>query len=209
MKTEIIAIIDRSGSMATMAVEAIGGFNAFLSEQKKLPGEAKISQLQFDDRFDWVSVGLDIQQAKDLNKDTYVPRGSTAMNDAIGRALHEQGERIKREGWAEKVIVVVLTDGAENASKEYTRERVAEMVKHAQEHGWSFVFLAANINAQQTAQNYGVNTQSANNFVRNFAASGEGTKAAYGSVTMSVANLRSGAAAGAGLAPDNTVLGQP
>ncbi len=195
MKTEIIAIIDRSGSMGPLAKEAIGGFNAFVDGQKVLPGNARISIMLFDHEFIQLAEGVDIKEAPALSPLNYVPRGSTAMNDAIGRALAGQGDRIRQQGWAEKVVVCLVSDGFENASKEYTRAQVQALVKAREADGWSFVFLFSGISQEQAVaqtQAYGVNTMSLNNVARSFAGGASGQSVTYDTLGAAVGNLRSG-----------------
>lgn len=188
MKTEIIVITDRSGSMATIVNDVIGGYNTFLKDQKAQPGEAKLTYTQFDDKYEVVFAGKPLQDAPELTSLTFVPRGSTALFDAIGRTLNEQGQRIASEKWAELVVVCVITDGGENASREYTREKVKEMTKHAEANGWKFVFLAANQDAFAAAQSFGSSGQYAGNFVANAA----GTQAAYAATGATLRSLRAG-----------------
>lgn len=183
MKTEIIVITDRSGSMASIRNDAIGGFATFIEDQKKVPGEARVTQIVFDDRIEtqYVSKALADVPTLDL-----VPRGSTALMDAIGQALNVQGERIKREGWAELVIVTIITDGGENASKEYTRDKIKTMIEHAEKSGWKFVFLAANQDAFAVGASYGISGAT----TASFAANAAGTRSAYMSTSAMVSSLR-------------------
>jgi hypothetical protein len=187
MKTEIIAIIDRSGSMATIAPDAIGGFNTFLADQKTVPGEARMTLALFDDRFEYVYKAQPLVSAEPLTDKTFVPRGGTALLDAIGRTLNEQGARIKGDGWAEKVIVCILTDGGENQSREFKRDQIQTMVKHAEAHGWSFVFLAANQDAFAAGASYGISAA----HTMSFAANATGTADAYASMSATTRSLRS------------------
>lgn len=186
MKTEIIAIIDRSGSMQSIRDDAIGGFNTFLAEQQAVPGEARMTLALFDDRFEYVYQGKPIDQAKQLTQETFVPRGCTAMLDAIGRALNEQGQRIKGEGWAEKVIVCILTDGHENASHEFSRDQIKTMIEHAEKHDWSFVFLAANQDAFAAGAQLGINAA----HTASFDATSAGAHTAYATMSNHTRSLR-------------------
>ena|ERR1700759_2404450 len=181
MKVEIICITDRSGSMQTIRDDVIGGFNSFLKEQKAVPGEAKITFTQFDSDYEVVYQAKPIQEAPDLDAATFVPRGNTALMDAIGRTLNTQGERIAKDGWAEKVIVCIITDGQENSSREFKQPQIKEMIEHAQKNGWSFIFLAANQDAFAVGASYGISGATTQNFV----ATGAGTRAAY----MATANM--------------------
>lgn len=192
MKTEILVITDRSGSMGTIETAVIEGFNAFITDQKTVPGEAKVTYIQFDHLYDVVYAGTPIQDVPLLTKETFIPRGWTAMQDAIGKTLNEQGKRIHDESWADLVIVYVITDGAENASKEFTLEQVQEMVKHAESNGWKFIFQAANIDAVKTAMFYGVSAQSASAFSSDFDATSIGTTMAYATNSNLTRSLRTG-----------------
>lgn len=198
MKTEVLAILDRSGSMQSVRDEAIGGFNAFLGEQQKNPDPAKITLVLFDHEYLPVYEAKDLPLADRLTPETFVPRGSTAMNDAIGRTLHEQGARIKVEGWAEKVIVCLVTDGHENSSKEFSQAAVQALVKEKEALGWSFVFLFAGISQAQavsTTQGYGVNTNSLSNMAKSFRSGPAGQSVGYDTLSTSVGNLRGGGTA--------------
>jgi uncharacterized protein YegL len=186
MKTEIIAILDRSGSMHSIVKDAIGGFNAFLDEQRKVPGEARISVVLFDHDCETVCSAQPIGEAKHLTAETYVPRGNTALLDAIGRAMNEHGKRIADEKWADNVIVCILTDGHENASREYRADAIKPMIEHAEKNGWAFVYLGANQDAFAVASAYGI--QAGRTFA--FAANAAGTKSAYATMSAATRSLR-------------------
>lgn len=186
MKTEILAIVDRSGSMHSIVADAIGGYNAFLADQQAVEGEARLSLVLFDDHYEVPYAGLAIGEALPLTHQTFVPRGGTALLDAIGRTLSEQGARIEAEGWADKVIVTILTDGGENMSREFTTPLIQDMVKDAEAKGWSFVFLAANQDAFATGAMYGFNPA----HTQGFAATGVGVQAAYATISNTTRTLR-------------------
>lgn len=186
MKTEILVITDRSGSMATIAPEVIGGYNNFIKEQREVPGEARVTFTQFDDKYEVVYAGKPLADVPELTSATFVPRGMTALLDAIGRTLNEQGERIAKDKWAELVIVCILTDGGENSSHEYTPTRIREMTAHAEKNGWKFVYLGANQDSFSVAQGLGLK----NAFVANYAATAVGTQSAYTQTSASVRGLR-------------------
>lgn len=152
MKTEIIIIADRSGSMQIVREDAQGAINAFLADQREVPGEARVTLVQFDDKYEVVYQGRDVQVAPSYELQ---PRGCTALLDAVGKTLAAEGLRIAGQKWADLVIVMVVTDGLENASAEYTQARVKEMVTHCEKHGWSFIWQAANIDAFSVAKNLG------------------------------------------------------
>jgi uncharacterized protein YegL len=177
MAVEIICVIDRSGSMHAIKGDAIGGFNAFLKEQQDLPGEANITVALFDDKYDLLYDAIPIKDAEQLTDRTFVPRGSTALYDAIGKTVNQVGQRFdKSQEKPEKVIFVTLTDGHENASAEFTNKTIADMIKHQSEkYGWEFIYLGANQDA--FAISSALNISAANTV--NFAATGMGTRTAY------------------------------
>ncbi len=186
MKVEIIDITDRSGSMAHLRQDVIGGFNAFLVDQKSVPGEARLTHIQFDNHYEKQYAGKDIQTVEPLTAESYQPRGGTALFDAIGRTLQEQGHRIKTENWADKVIVCIRTDGEENSSVEYTQDKIKTMIEHAQEHGWEFIFSAANQDAFKAGASYGINSVN----TTNFAATSAGLSGSYSSTSATVRSMR-------------------
>ena len=149
--TEIICVVDRSGSMASIQNDAIGGFNTFLDEQQKLPGEAKLTLVLFDHEYDCMLDAVPVQHVQPLTPHTYVPRGSTALFDAVGRTIDSVGARLAATPEADRpgqVLVCILTDGLENASLTYSRDRVRAMVEHQQEqYNWQFHYIAANQDA--------------------------------------------------------------
>lgn len=188
MNTEILVITDRSGSMSSIRSDVIGGFNRFLRDQKAQPGEARITYTQFDSSYEVVYQAKPINEVAILDTSTFVPRGMTALFDAIGRTLNQQGERIAREKWAELVVVCIITDGDENSSREYSRERIQEMVKHAESNGWQFLFLAANQDSFAAARDFG----SAAKYAGNFQANASGVAMAYSATSATLSALRSG-----------------
>ena len=165
---EIICIIDRSGSMETIKSDAIGGFNSFIEGQRKFSGEAALTLVLFNEDYRVLYDRKDLQTVPFLNSDTYVPGGTTAMLDAIGRTIDSVGERLNEtpeEERPEKVIVSILTDGLENASEEYTYEQVGARIKRQQEnYKWEFIFLAANQNAVASASRISINEKDAVDF---------------------------------------------
>jgi len=155
--TQIAFILDRSGSMQSMAEEAIGGFNAFLKEQQKEEGEARLSLVLFDHEYTPVVENKPIKEVKPLNANSYEPRGMTALLDAMGRTIDDLGKQLAAMPEKERpgtVIVVTLTDGMENASEDYSYERLGQMIEHQKDaYNWEFLFLGSNIeNTQQSAQ---------------------------------------------------------
>jgi len=152
--TEIVFLLDRSGSMGGLESDTIGGFNAFIEKQSQLEGETIVTAVLFDDRYEMLWNGVKATEAKLTNKEYYV-RGCTALLDAVGKTILDLGYRLsktdeeKRPG---KVIFVITTDGLENASREFTYEKAKELIKHQQEkYNWEFIFLGANIDAAKEA----------------------------------------------------------
>lgn len=176
--TEIVSIIDRSGSMQSIKQDAIGGFNSFVAEQRRQPGTAKITVVLFNHDYELLYENAPPNDVA-LDEQNYVPAGTTAMLDAIGRTIDDVGERLSNTAEAERpglVLVAILTDGLENASKDYSYSRVAEMIEHQKsKYSWEFVFLAANQDAVTAAQRIAIDPQRA----VNFAATAAGTDQAF------------------------------
>jgi uncharacterized protein YegL len=194
--TDITVVLDRSGSMQSVKKATIDGFNEFLRGQKAEEGSAKISLVQFDNKYEHVFKSLPLKDAPYLNDDTFIPRGMTALNDAIGRTIDKVGERLAKlsaKNRPDNVILVILTDGYENASTDYSTEKVASMVKHQRDkYNWKFIFLGANQDTILTAKTY--------NFAQGQTMSYRNAPAAIGSTFTAtsnlVSNLRKGAVGG-------------
>lgn len=178
---EIVAILDRSGSMATIIDDSIGGFNSFLAKQQELPGEANISVVLFDNEYEVIVDDIPVRDAKPVTKDTYFPRGWTALNDAIGKTLNKMFKTNP-----ERAIVCILTDGQENASKEFTTTQVKQLIEQAQGKGWQIVFLAANQDAFATGNALGIARDSTHSYVANSI----GTKTAYSALCATTTAYR-------------------
>jgi uncharacterized protein YegL len=189
MKCEIICITDRSGSMASIKNDVIGGFNSFLADQKTVPGEARMTFAQFDNQYELVYQAKDLADAPSLTAETFTPRGATSLMDAIGLTMNAQGERIAKEKWADKVIVCIITDGGENSSREFTQPQIKTMIEHAQKNEWSFIFLAANQDAFAVGAGYGISGAT----TANFTASAAGTAQAYASTSSMTRSIRTAA----------------
>lgn len=162
--THIAFILDRSGSMASMADEAIGGFNAFIEEQKKEEGDARISLILFDHEYSPTITDVPINEMPPLTTGDYQPRGATALLDAMGRTIDVVGKHLKELREAERpgdVIIVTLTDGLENSSSDYSRDKVAGMVKHQQDkYDWEFIFMGASLESVNEAESLNVKAAS-------------------------------------------------
>jgi hypothetical protein len=153
--TEIAYLLDRSGSMQPMQEAAVAAFNDFLRVQLDVPGEARLTLVQFDDAYEVHVAARPLQAVPQLTAATYQPRGSTALLDAIGRTLLDFDRRLAALGEAEqpgKVIFAIFTDGQENASREFTHTQIGDLIReHREARGWEFLFLAANQDAIATA----------------------------------------------------------
>ena len=166
--TEIAFVLDRSGSMGSVAESAVAGFNEFLRDQQAAPGQARFTLVLFDDEFLVPADAVPVAEMVGLDAGTYVPRGSTALLDAIGRTVDNLGKRLATTPEADRpahVIVAILTDGYENASTDYTARDVAKRIRHQREkYGWQFLFLGANQDAIASAAKLNIAAQDAATF---------------------------------------------
>jgi hypothetical protein len=181
MKTEIIFLLDRSGSMGGLEKDTIGGFNALVQIQCKLEGETILTTVLFDHQYELLWNGIDASEVR-LTEEDYFVKGSTALLDAIGKAIMDVSFRLSNtslENRPDNVLFVITTDGFENSSYNYSYKQVKEMIMDQQEnHGWEFIFLGANIDAAAEAGNLGINVE--NSF--SFEATDRGVEAMYGLV---------------------------
>jgi uncharacterized protein YegL len=188
--TEIIFLLDRSGSMGGLESDTIGGFNAFIENQRKLEGKTLVTGVLFDDQYEVVWNGAEAEKVKLTAKEYYV-RGCTALLDAVGKTILDVGYRLSKTNEDDrpgKVIFVITTDGFENASREFTYKKVKELIKHQQEkYNWEFIFLGANIDAEKEADSLGINIENA----YSFEASEEGVESMYKMVSEAVTEKRS------------------
>ena len=188
--TEIVFILDRSGSMAGLEDDTIGGFNALIEKQKREQGEAYVSTVLFDNYTEVIHDRVDIQKIQPMTCKDYYVRGCTALLDAVGKSIHHIGnvhKYAREEDRPEKTIFVITTDGMENASREYTYERVRKMIEHEQEkYGWEFLFLGANIDAAKEAARFGITEDRA----ANYHADSVGTAVIYEAMSEAVCNVR-------------------
>ena len=173
-KTHIICVLDRSGSMSSIMSDSIGGFNEFLKQQKKLPGEATITVHLFDDKHECLYDYVDIKDAKELTSSIWFPRGTTALYDAIGKAINKDKVKFALLGNEKpsKVLVCVVTDGLENASVEYKRENIQKLIKECENDDWNFIYLAANQNAFAVGQSFGISGANTYTYTANAAGVG-------------------------------------
>ena len=188
--TELVFILDRSGSMAGLEGDTIGGFNAMIEKQKREPGEAYVSTVLFDNVSEVIHDRVDIQKVEPMTREQYYVRGSTALLDAVGKAIHHIGnvhKYARDEDRPEKTLFVITTDGMENASREYDYEKVRRMIEHEKEkYGWEFIFLGANIDATKEAARFGIRADRA----ANYHADTVGTAVIYEAVCDAVCSVR-------------------
>lgn len=182
--TEIVCIIDKSGSMAHLRDDTIGGFNSFLEDQKKAPGTANLTLILFDTGWRLVHKAMNVHLVPALDESTYTPGGGTALLDAVGRGIEEVGKTVWQLG--ADVVFVIITDGYENSSTDYKRDQVKKLVSDAEAGGWKFIFLGANQDAFAEAGAMGV----AQTLAANYAASAAGTQAAYGFTSATISAVR-------------------
>ena len=188
--TELVFILDRSGSMQGLEVDTIGGFNAMLEKQKKEPGEAFVSTILFNDHTQVLHDRVKIEAVEPITHREYYVRGCTALLDAIGGAIHHIGnihKYARSEDVPEHTLFVITTDGMENASRRYTSQQVKTMIQRQKEkYGWEFLFLGANIDAVETAGSLGIAPDRA----VNYHCDSEGTRLNYEVVSQAVTAVR-------------------
>lgn len=188
--TELVFILDRSGSMSGLEADTIGGFNSLLAQQRQKDGEAILSTVLFDDQMEILHDRANIKTVKDLTDEDYTVRGCTALLDAMGKAIkhiNKVQKSLPEDEQPEKTMFIITTDGMENSSHEYTYEKIKKMVekKQSKKH-WEFLFLGANIDAIGTAANLGIRSDRATNYH----CDSEGTAVNYRALNRAVACMR-------------------
>lgn len=188
--TEMVFILDRSGSMSGLENDTIGGYNSLLEKQRKEVGEAAVTTVLFDDRYEMLHDHAAIGKVKNITNSEYFARGMTALLDAIGKTISHVGNRHKHALDSEvphKTIVVIITDGYENASREYSLPQVKMMIERQKEkYGWEFLFLGANIDAVSTAASFGISSDRA----VTYKADSEGTRLNFEAVSNAQSRIR-------------------
>ena len=166
--TELVFILDRSGSMAGLEADTIGGCNAMIEKHKREPGPALVSTVLFSNESEVIHDRLPLDRVPPMTEREYFPRGCTALLDAVGGAIHHIGnvqKYARREDGPERTLFVITTDGMENASRRYDSETVKKMIERQKEkYGWEFLFLGANIDAVETAKHFGIGADRAVNY---------------------------------------------
>lgn len=189
--TEIIFVLDRSGSMSNLTEDTIGGFNSFIENQKKEAGEALVTTVLFDNKYEMLHDGVNIKDIKPLTNQEYYARGMTALLDAVGTAITDVGVRLNNtpeEERPSKVMMIIMTDGLENASKEYTKQQVKEMIeRQTNTYSWQFIFLGANIDTVKEAESIGISSE----FASDYGWSAQGVESTYQAINCMATEFRS------------------
>jgi len=204
-RAEVVCILDRSGSMASIIDDAIGGYNAFLADQKKIDKPADLMVVQFDDKYE-VPFRGSLKDAPDMTRETYVPRGSTALLDAIGKTIIEIGVKLnamEESQRPDRVIFVIITDGEENSSREFDHHKINEMITQQRDvYNWDFIFLAAGQDAIASAAKMGIHGRHAINYM----ATPKSAQGAYNMMNRVVGASRSSSSAREGRAKMDSML---
>ena len=188
--TELVFILDRSGSMCYLVDDTIGGFNSMIEEQKKEDGEAYVTTVLFDGQYELLHDHVNITDVEPITRKEYYARGNTALLDAVGTTINSIGTRLyetPEDERPEKVIFVITTDGHENASMEFSKSQIKEMIEHQQDvYSWVFMFLGANMDAVSEAASYGIKSA----YSKTYTASAQGTSSVYASSSKAISDIR-------------------
>lgn len=188
--TEVVFILDRSGSMSGLESDTIGGFNGMLKKQKAEEGEANVTTVLFDDKLEMLHKRVDIKDIKEMTDKDYYVRGCTALLDAIGISINYMfnvQKSLNDEEKADNVLFIITTDGYENSSTEYSYKKIKEMINNQKEkYNWQFLFLGANIDAVSTAAKFGISEDFASNYI----ADEKGTKITYEVMNTAISSYR-------------------
>ena len=190
--TELVFILDKSGSMSGLEADTIGGYNSMLAKQQAVEGDCRITTVLFDNYYELLHDRIDLKAVSAITENDYQVGGSTALLDAIGRTISKIGNaqrQTSEEYRAEKVMFVIITDGEENSSREYSAQKVKDQIERQKsKYGWEFIFLGANIDAVETAGRFGIESDRAVEYL----ADNEGTKLNYTVMAQAVASYRQG-----------------
>ena len=187
--TELVFILDKSGSMSGLEKDTIGGFNSMLQKQRAVDGECRITTVLFDNNYELLHDRIDIRAVGPMTEKEYQVGGSTALLDAMGRTIQKlvNVQKNTAEAYrAEKVMFVIITDGEENSSREWSAEKVKALIEEEKKYGWEFIFLGANIDAVETAGRFGISADRAVDYVPD----GAGTELNFQAMSETVACFR-------------------
>lgn len=187
---QIICILDRSGSMQSLAGDVIGGYNSFLEKQRQEKGTAEVTTILFDDQYEKISSAVDLNQAEDLTSAIYYARGNTALMDAVGRTITETLGQMEKDNVCpakRRVLIMIMTDGLENASKEYNKARVKSLIEATKsDYNWNYVFIGANIDSASEADSMGIGSRNA----MDYAPDSEGVRASFNRMDEAAKEVR-------------------
>ncbi|MEZ0481125.1 hypothetical protein [Planococcus sp. SSTMD024] len=190
-KTELVFILDKSGSMAGLEQDTVGGFNALIDKQRKLPGEVRVTTVLFNHEYELLHDRISLEGISPMTDSDYEVGGMTALLDAVGSTIQKISNAQKgtlKKHQADRVMFVITTDGLENSSCEYTYKKIHEMIASKKTAGWEFMFLGANIDAVVTAKKFGVDED----FAVDYHADAEGTELNYQVLSEAVSSFRTG-----------------
>lgn len=190
--TELVFILDKSGSMHGLEADTIGGFNSLIEKQKKEDGKALVTTVLFDDKTEVIHDRVDLEYIRNMSSEQYVTGGTTALLDAVGGAvshIRKIHRYIRPEDVPAKTLFIITTDGMENASRRYTYDKVKKLIEHHKaKYGWEFIFLGANIDAAETAVSMGISRDRAADYISDH----EGTALNYSVLSEVTSAIRSG-----------------
>jgi len=188
--TQLVFILDMSGSMSSLTADTIGGFNTLIREQKEAKGNAIVTTVLFNDEYRMIHDGVDINEVAEMTYKDYRPISTTALLDAVGNTINHVGGKLaemNEDERPDKVMVTIVTDGYENASKEFSQPKVKEMIEHQRsKYNWIFSFIGANMDAVHVAQKYGVDPR----FSRTYTATSAGTRSVYTAMSAMYSQTR-------------------
>ena len=188
--TELVFILDKSGSMSGLEDDTIGEYNSMLEKQRQTPGECRITTVLFDNRYELLHDRVDLRAIQPITRNEYFVGGSTALLDAIGKTIHKIAavqKNTAKDYRAKKVMFVIITDGAENSSREYSAKKIKSIIQHEKKkYGWEFIFLGANIDAVETAEQFGIDENRAANYIPD----SEGTELNFRMMSEAVTSFR-------------------
>lgn len=188
--TQIVFVLDMSGSMLPLTMETIGGYNTMIADQKKEEGDALVTTVLFDHRYIMIHDGINIKEVKDMTTAEYMPAGMTAMLDAVGMTINHVGQKLAAMPECErpeKVLFTIITDGYENSSKEFDWQTIKNMIKHQREkYSWVFTFLGANIDTDKVSDDLGIDQM----LSKKYTANNIGTQSVFNATSKAVSFAR-------------------